>query len=31
MVRVAEYLDVEKKRMNIRILASNGDVNGESR
>jgi hypothetical protein len=31
MVRVAEYLEVEKKKLNIRILASNGDVNGESR
>ena len=31
MVRVAEYLDVEKKHMNIRILASNGSVSGESR
>jgi len=32
MVRVAEYLDVEKKRLNVSILASNSDVNnGESR
>jgi hypothetical protein len=31
-VRVAEYLDVEKKRLNVSILASNSDVNnGESR
>jgi hypothetical protein len=31
MVRVAEYLEVEKKKLNISILASNGDVNGVSR
>jgi hypothetical protein len=30
MVRVAEYLEVEKKRLNIRIMASNLAVNGES-
>jgi hypothetical protein len=30
IVRVAEYLDVEKKRLNTRILASNGDISGAS-
>jgi hypothetical protein len=31
MVRVAEYLEVEKKHLNTLILASNGGVSGESR
>ena len=31
IVRVAEYLDVEKKRLNTLILASNDDVSGAPR